>query len=381
MCNAANYRQLKLNPAKPAQSGRNINNAIFNSPLTDWMLVTEFLFEYGLFFAKSATLVLALLVCLAALTTAVREARPHSLERLEVEPLNLRLEHMRDSLESEVLDEATLKKLTKQRRKAEKAKAKSPDSRARLYVLDFDGDLHASAVSQLREEITALLQVLRKEDEVLLRLESEGGLVHAYGLAASQLKRLRDRQIKLTVAVDKVAASGGYLMACIGDTILAAPFAIVGSIGVVAQIPNVHRLLKKHDIDVEVHTAGIHKRTLTMLGQNTDAAREKFREELEDTHALFKQFVTEHRPQVAIDQVSTGEHWFGTRALAIQLVDTLKTSDDYLLERAPAADLYAVRYRRKKPLAERLQVSLFKLLGALRAKAMLDTPQRPHFML
>ncbi len=345
--------------------------------------MTDFLLEYGMFLAKSITLVLALLLCLAAILSAAREARHQETERLDVEPLNDRLDRMRDALESELLDEAAHKKIVKSRNKAKKTLLKSiVTERPHLYVLDFDGDLEASAVSQLREEVTALLQVLKKGDEVLLRLESEGGLVHSYGLAASQLKRLRDRQFKLTVAVDKVAASGGYLMACVADHILAAPFAIVGSIGVVAQIPNVHRLLKKYDVDVELHTAGVHKRTLTMLGENTDAAREKFREELEDTHKLFKQFVSEHRPQVAIDKVATGEHWFGTRALAIKLVDELKTSDDYLLERATTADLYAVRYRKKKPLAERLQLSLFKLFKPASVHALAaEVPQRQHFML
>ena len=336
-----------------------------------------------MFLAKSATLVGALLLALAALVGAARELRQQEAERLEVEPLNDRLERMRDALECELMDEDAYKKLAKQRDKARKEdQKKSPENRPRLFVLDFDGDLAATPVSQLREEITALLQVLKPGDEVLLRLESEGGLVHGYGLAASQLKRLRDRQFKLTVAVDKVAASGGYLMACVADRILAAPFAILGSIGVVAQIPNVHRLLKKHDVDIELHTAGVHKRTLTMLGENTDAAREKFRQELEDTHQLFKQFVTEHRPQVAIDQVATGEHWFGTRALAIQLVDALQTSDDYLLEKAPSTNLYSVRYRRKKPLAERLQISLFKLLGGSRVEALAArATQPPRFML
>ncbi len=342
----------------------------------------DLLLQYGLFLAKATTVVVALLVCLAALFGAAREARHQDPERLEVEPLNDRYERMRDTLEQELLDGPRLKALGKRRRKAKKAAQKTAADRHRLFVLDFDGDLHASAVSQLREEVTALLQVLQKGDEVLLRLESEGGLVHSYGLAASQLKRLRDRQFKLTVAVDKVAASGGYLMACVADHILSAPFAILGSIGVVAQIPNVHRLLKKHDVDVELHTAGVHKRTLTMLGENTDAAREKFREELDDTHKLFKQFVTEHRPQVAIERVATGEHWFGTRALAIRLVDELKTSDDYLLERAVTADLYALRYRRKKPLSERLQLSLFKLFKPAGLNALLaDAPRRQHFML
>ncbi len=357
-------------------------SALLPTPTGPQIIVTDLLLQYGLFLAKSVTLVAALLVCLAALINAAREARHQEPERLDVEPLNERLERMRDALEHALHDEPALKKLGKQRAKIQKNEKKlAKEPRARLYVLDFDGDLEATAVSQLREEVTALLQVLKKGDEVMLRLESEGGLVHGYGLAASQLKRLRDRQFKLTVAVDKVAASGGYLMACVADRILAAPFAIVGSIGVVAQIPNVHRLLKKYDVDVELHTAGVHKRTLTMLGENTDAAREKFREELEDTHKLFKQFVTEHRPQVVIDKVATGEHWFGTRALTIKLVDELKTSDDYLLERAATTDLYSVRYRRKKPLAERLQISLFKLFGSSPMDALSRAPQRPRFML
>ena len=109
----------------------------------------------------------------------------------------------------------------------------------------------------------------------------------AYGLAASQMQRIRDKKLKLTVCVDKVAASGGYMMAVVADKIIAAPFAVLGSIGVLAQVPNFHRLLKKHDVDFEMLTAGKYKRTLTMFGENTDKGREKFQEDIEDTHVLF----------------------------------------------------------------------------------------------
>ena len=348
--------------------------------------VTEFLLEYGLFLAKTLTVVVAFIFILVALASLAREARRHSPERLHIEPLNPRYEELRNALETEIFEADELKRLGKTRRKEKKAGAKAKVAQSRLFVLDFEGDLEASQTAALREEITALLQVLRKGDEVLLRLESGGGLVHGYGLAASQLKRLRDREFRLTVAVDKIAASGGYLMASVADRILAAPFAVIGSIGVVAQIPNVHRLLKKHEIDVELHTAGVHKRTLTMLGQNTDAAREKFREELEDTHQLFKQFVSTHRPQLAIEEVATGEHWFGTRALDLRLIDELKTSDDYLLERSSEAKLFAVRFKRKKPLAERLHLSLFGLLTRLwqprrDAQALQREATLPRFMM
>jgi serine protease SohB len=200
---------------------------------------------------------------------------------------------------------------------------------------------------------------------VLLRLESEGGLVHAYGLAASQLQRIRERKLRLTAAVDKVAASGGYMMACVADHIIAAPFAVVGSIGVIAQLPNFNRLLKKHEVDFELHTAGEYKRTLTLFGENTDAARAKFREELEDTHALFKAFVADNRPALDLEKVATGEHWFGARALALRLVDELKTSDDFLLERSASADLVHLAFRRKHSLTERIAHGLARLGSAI----------------
>ncbi|MBA59183.1 MAG: protease SohB [Gammaproteobacteria bacterium] len=233
--------------------------------------------------------------------------------------------------------------------------------RPRAFVIDFKGDIQASAVSSLREEITAVLAVAEDDDEVLIRLESSGGVVHGYGLAASQLQRVRNSNIALTVSIDKVAASGGYMMACIADTIISAPFALIGSIGVVAQIPNFHRLLKKNEVDVELITAGEFKRTLTFFGENTDKGREKFAEELEDIHLLFKEFVTENRPSVSIEEVSTGEAWFGVRALERQLVDQLKTSDEYILDLCEERDVFQVQYIVNKNKLERLFDRLTKL--------------------
>ena len=213
--------------------------------------------------------------------------------------------------------------------------------------------MDAHEVSSLREEITAVLAVARAEDQVVLRLESPGGVVHGYGLASSQLQRLRDKQIPLTVAVDKVAASGGYMMACVADKIVAAPFSIIGSIGVVAQIPNFNRFLKNKDIDVELHTAGQYKRTLTLLGENTEEGRQKFREDLNDTHQLFKSFVQQMRPTLDIDQVATGEHWYGTQALEKGLVDLVETSDELLLGLIDNHDVIGVRYQQRKKMLDR----------------------------
>lgn len=341
----------------------------------------EFFAEYGLFLAKTVTWLVALIVIVAVIGNSVREAREHRGERLEIRNVGERLRELADGMNHELLDEPQRKLAAKARKQEEKAKRKAAKRgvalRPRVFLLNFDGDLQAHAVASLREEISAVLQVAREGDEVLLRLESGGGLVHAYGLAASQLTRLRAPKIRLTVAVDKIAASGGYLMACVADRILAAPFAVVGSIGVVAQLPNFNRLLKKNDIDMELHTAGQFKRTLTLFGENTEPARAKFREELEDTHALFKSFVAENRPVLDMEVVATGEHWYGARALHLKLVDELSTSDDYLLERVREADVFEVRYKVKKPMSERLGFAFARATRALRRG--LVGPAGPQF--
>ena len=333
----------------------------------------EFVSDYGLFLAKSVTLVIAILLVAANLFVMARGARVHGGKGLEVRNVNERLRDMADTLREEMLDPGERKKLAKTRKAEEKTKkkaqAKGAVSRPRVFVLDFEGDLQAHAVASLREEVSTVLQVARKEDEVLVRLESAGGLVHAYGLAASQLTRVRARGLRLTVVVDKVAASGGYLMACVADRILAAPFAVIGSIGVVAQIPNFNRLLRKNAIDLELHTAGEFKRTLTLFGENTDAARAKFREELDETHALFKSFVAEHRPALDLARVATGEHWFGTRAAELKLIDEIRSSDDYLLQRVEDADVFEVRYQTRKPWSERLGLGLARIASAFGRKA------------
>lgn len=320
----------------------------------------EFLSEYGLFLAKGVSLVVLLLVAFAGLVAIGSKSKKETKGHIEVEPINERLDEMEDTVKAAVLTEHAYKSLEKERKKAEKEQAKkekkhiSEEVRKRVYVLDFNGDMKASDVEHLREEITAILTMATPADEVILRLESPGGLVHAYGLAASQLVRIRNRNIPLTVVVDAVAASGGYMMACVGTKILAAPFAVIGSIGVLAQLPNFHRLLKKNSIDFELFTAGEHKRTVTMFGENTDKGREKFNEELEDTHQLFKHFIAEHRPQVNINEVATGEVWYGRRALENHLIDDLQTSDEYILSLRDSCDIYEVSFAHKKTLQERL---------------------------
>ncbi|MBK7861135.1 MAG: protease SohB [Archangiaceae bacterium] len=312
-------------------------------------------------FALKGLIVFLVTAASAAFVFAAARRRRVHLPQLEVRALNRRLDALGDGLRSAMMDRKAYRAMVKQRR-AEKAKAEKP--KAKVYVLEFDGDILATQVERMREEVTAIVTVATPDDEVVVKVESGGGAVPHYGLAAAQLQRLRDRKIKVTACIDRVAASGGYLMACVADTIVAAPFAVIGSIGVVAQIPNVHRLLKKHDIDVEEITAGKFKRTISVVGEITPQGRAKLKEQLEETHVLFKDFVKQHRPQLDLEKVATGEYWLATTAKELGLVDALGTSDDYLLQRAKDAEVFKVTFRSEKPWRDRL--------GRFAAKALLE---------
>ncbi|MBL7479925.1 protease SohB [Legionella bononiensis] len=298
----------------------------------------EFLSEYGMFLLKCFTLVIAFLILIGGIFSIGRKPKP----KLEITSLNEQYDHIQSLMNKEILG----KKISK--------KKKSKEKQPTLYVIDFSGDIKASQVEQLREEITSILSIAKPEDEVLIRLDSPGGAVNGYGLAASQLQRIREKNIPLTVSIDKVAASGGYLMACVANQIIAAPFAIIGSIGVVAQIPNFHRWLKKNDIDIELLTAGEYKRTLTLFAENTDKGRKKFQEDLEKIHTAFRDYVLMNRSQLDMDKVSTGEHWLATDAFQLSLVDKLSTSDEYLVEKMGRYKAFKVTVQPKSTLMNKL---------------------------
>ncbi|MBN2690195.1 MAG: protease SohB [Gammaproteobacteria bacterium] len=319
----------------------------------------HFLWEYLFFLVKSITVVLAILAVLATVIALASKNKGEK-GRLEIKKLNECFDETRDEMRNVIFSKERLKEFKKDAKLEKKRSKKVLDdpNKKRTFVLAFEGDMKASAVKNLREEITAILQVATINDEVVLRVESAGGMVPHYGLAASQLKRLRDARIPLTAIVDRVAASGGYLMASVADKICAAPFAIIGSIGVIAQLPNFHKLLKKHNIDVEQIQAGEYKRTLTVFGENTSKGRAKFQQDIDETHELFKRFVTENRSKLDIDKVATGEYWYGTRAIELGLVDRLITSDDYLFNASQTGDVFEVSYKSKKKLAQKLSQSI-----------------------
>lgn len=332
---------------------------------------SELVVGYSLFILQTLTILL-IIAGVITITFSFKQKKENQAGELIITNLSEEYKNNAQRLSEFYLTEQQLKQVEKDRKKEEKRKSKiekekyknnaclESERKSHLFVLNFKGDISASETTALREEISAIISVAKPNDEVLLRLESPGGVVHGYGLAASQLARLKQYKIKLTVVVDKVAASGGYMMACVADKIVSAPFAVLGSVGVVAQIPNIHRLLKKHDIDIDVMTAGEYKRTVTLLGENTEKGKKKFQQELEQTHQLFKQFVVQHRPQVNIEKISTGEHWFGQQALELNLVDEIATSDDLILQAIENKLVLSVKYETKKSLIQKLGTQLEK---------------------
>lgn len=315
----------------------------------------EIIVPYSLFLLKLLTLVVAIVFVVGVV--AVKAKKSDNDGKVELTNLSEKFEMQKDEWYSELLDEKEYKAFVKKNEKL-----KNENKKPRLFVLNFDGDDQASANSCLKEEITAVLMIANASDEVLLKLESPGGTVVDYGLASSQLQRLRDKGIPLTVVVDRLAASGGYMMACIANRIIAAPFGLVGSIGVVAEFPNFHRLLKKHDIDMEVMTAGESKRTITLFGEMTDEGKAKFQKQLEETHELFKNLVHTYRPQLDIAKVATGETWYGSQALELGLIDDISTSDDFILKALQDKEVFELTYKEKKTLGDKFNVQFSKMV-------------------
>lgn len=333
----------------------------------------EFLHEYGIFFAKTFTIILGIISVIGFLALfAVKEKEIK--QRLSIENLNKKFKQFSDLINAEVLDKKELKAYNKEQKKLEDERSKDKD-RKRIFVLDFFGDIRASATKTLCHEVTAVIMAAKETDEVVVRLESAGGAVHGYGLAASILQRIKDANIPLTVAVDKIAASGGYMMACVADRIIAAPFSIIGSIGVILGIPNFNKLMRKHNIEYEQIMAGEFKRTLTVFGENTKKDREKVQEDVDKVHDMFKAFVKEYRPSLDLSSVATGEHWHALEAKKLNLVDQIQTSEDYLLNASKHADIYEVKLASKKQLVEKISSGVHTI-----TRTIIDTMHREEHL-
>ena len=325
----------------------------------------ELLSNYGLFLMKALTLLISILIIISFI---VNSKKSDQSGRIEIKNVNKELDSIEENIKKNILTTSDFKKFIKARKKSNKKLEK------RLFVIDFKGNIRASEIVSLRREVSGVILSCKKGDEVLLRLENSGGTVHEHGLAASQLKRIKDKKIPLTICVDKVAASGGYMMACVANKIVASPFAIIGSIGVLAQVPNFNKLLKDKGINFEQHTAGNYKRTVTMFGENTDKDREKLNEQLEDIHVLFKNFITSQRKNVDIEKVATGEYWYGENALSLNLIDEVMTSDEYILAMREKFTITHIKYKPIKTFSDKIS----KISSSFTNKAIGSLEQKNH---
>ncbi len=313
----------------------------------------EFLQNLGLFFFQTLIIIVGIIAVILTIAAVAIKNKNH--KNFEIEILNEKHQDQKSALQSLLLSADALKKEKKKIKAEEKAEEKNESPKPPIYVLDFlKGDINASSVDHFREEISAVLSVAEKGQSVIINVESPGGVVHGYGLAAAQILRLRDHGLDVTVCVDKVAASGGYMMACVAHKIVCSPFAIIGSIGVVAQVPNFNKLLKKYDVDFKEYTAGDYKRTVSLLGEITEKGEKKFIEQLEATHLLFKSFVGQFRPNMDIAKVATGEYWFGQDALKMGLVDEILTSDDFILKKMKTHKMIKISFEKKPSLSEKI---------------------------
>ena len=332
----------------------------------------EILQNIIVFFAESLIVVLSVIAILITIAVLVIKTKNEKTE-FKIENLNEKIETQTLALKTSILTENQLKDFKKKQKELDKEREKNIDEgrlfKSTIFVLDFlKGDIKDSATEHLRDEITTVLGVATSLDEVLLRVESPGGLVHGYGLAAAQLLRIREAGIPLTISVDQVAASGGYLMACTGNKIIASPFALIGSIGVVAQVPNFNKLLKKYDVDYKEYTAGDFKRTVSLFGEITEKGEEKFKEQLEATHNLFKDFVSKYRPNLDLGKVATGEYWYGKTAKDLGLIDEIKTSDEYVLEKSKTHRIVRISFEHKPTISDKLSEVLTKSLTEIFSK-------------
>jgi len=325
----------------------------------------ELLSNYSLFLIKTLTVLISILLIISFIVNSKKSDRSGS---IEIKNVNKELDSIEENIKKNILTKSDFKKFIKAKKKSNKKLEK------RLFVIDFKGNIRASEIVSLRREVSGVILSCKKGDEVLLRLENSGGTVHEHGLAASQLKRIKDKKIPLTICVDKVAASGGYMMACVANKIIASPFAIIGSIGVLAQVPNFNKLLKDKGINFEQHTAGNYKRTVTMFGENTDKDREKLNEQLEEIHVLFKNFITSQRKNIDIEKVATGEYWYGENALSLNLIDEIMTSDEYILSMKEKFEITHIKYKPVKTFSDKIS----KISSSFTNKAIGSLEQKNH---
>ncbi|CAB3976441.1 protease SohB [Candidatus Azoamicus ciliaticola] len=316
--------------------------------------MANILTDYTIFFLKIITIIILLLLTIITCLIIIKNKDN---KYIEIKNINKKYITLKKMFLSEILKKTEKKNIIKNINKEEKIiKTKN------LFILNFNGDINASDINNLKDILSILILNKKYVDEVLIKLTSNGGIVTNYGLAATQLKRLKNENINLTISIDTIAASGGYMMACVANKIIASHFSIIGSIGVLGIIPNINKMLNKNNIEIEYHTSGKYKKTLSVIGENTEIGRKKFIESLENTHFLFKNFVKENRSQINIDEIATGEYWYGIDALKLNLIDKIQTSDEYIMENLNNTKIYEIKLNEKTNIKNKIKENIHNIL-------------------
>jgi serine protease SohB len=310
--------------------------------------------NYTIFFLKITTIIILLLLTLIMCLIIIKNKDN---KYIKIKNINKKYITFKKLFLSEILKKTEKKQIIKNINEEEKiTKTKN------LFILNFNGDINASDINNLKDILSVIILNKKYVDEVLIKLTSNGGIVTNYGLAATQLKRLKNENINLTISIDTIAASGGYMMACVANKIIASHFSIIGSIGVLGIIPNINKILNKNNIEIEYHTSGKYKKTLSIIGENTEIGRKKFIESLENTHFLFKNFVKENRSQINIEEIATGEYWYGIDALKLNLIDKIQTSDEYIMENLNTTQIYEIKLNEKTNIKNKIKEHIHNIL-------------------
>jgi signal peptide peptidase SppA len=168
---------------------------------------------------------------------------------------------------------------------------------------------------------------MRGAKAVAIQINSPGGSAVQSMLIYKRVRALAaEKNLKVYVFAEDVAASGGYLLALAGDEIYADPSSIVGSIGVITATFGLNELINRIGVERRVYTAGKSKDTLDPFLPEKAEDVERIKALQRDVHAAFIDLVKTRRgakiEHAGVD-LFTGEFWSGTKALELGLIDGL----------------------------------------------------------
>ncbi|WP_343192796.1 S49 family peptidase [Buchnera aphidicola (Taiwanaphis decaspermi)] len=239
------------------------------------------------------------------------------------------------------------------------------NKKSNLYILDYNDKIKKNKIKKLREEISSIILVAKKNDEVLLRLENTSDIVYEYGLVIAQLQRLRKKGIKLIISIDKIVSNGGYIIACVADHISASPFSIIGPINIVVNIPNIDKYTQTSNLNNQLNDCNTFTK-LTLIKNNTKIYVNKIFNKLDIKKYIRNSFIKDMRPSLNLNKIFNQNYWIGENAINEKLIDSINTSDDILFSKKDTHNLLKIKYVYKSNIVEKYIVTLNKYFKFLK---------------